>query len=120
MLNYKIYNETGTIFPVKAIAEIAHARGAFFHTDAVQAAGHLKLDVEELNVDMLSVSAHKFHGPKGVGFLYCKRSVILRTLIEGGAQERGERALEEHSLLSPAVCLHLFPLALGSSPLNNC
>ena len=67
-----------------------------FHTDAVQAAGHLKIDVQEMNVDMLSLSAHKFHGPKGVGALYCRRGLPLSVLIEGGAQERGKRAGTEN------------------------
>ena len=89
-------NEIGTVQPIAEIGEICREKGVLFHTDAVQAAGHMKIDVEELKVDMLSVSAHKFHGPKGVGFLYCKRSVVLRTLIEGGAQERGKRAGTEN------------------------
>ncbi len=89
-------NEIGTIQPIAQIGKICREKGVLFHTDAVQAAGHLKIDVEELNVDMLSVSAHKFHGPKGVGFLYCKKGIVLRTLIEGGAQERGKRAGTEN------------------------
>lgn len=89
-------NEIGTIQPIAEIGKLCRERGVIFHTDAVQAAGYLKIDVEELCVDMLSVSAHKFHGPKGVGFLYCRRTVVLRTLIEGGAQERGKRAGTEN------------------------
>lgn len=89
-------NEIGTIQPIKEIGALCHEKGVIFHTDAVQAAGHIHLDVKELNVDMLSVSAHKFHGPKGIGFLYCKRGVILKPLIEGGAQERGKRAGTEN------------------------
>ena len=89
-------NEIGTIQPIAEIGKICKDKGVLFHTDAVQAAGHLKINVDDLNVDMLSVSAHKFHGPKGVGFLYCRRSVVLRTLIEGGAQERGKRAGTEN------------------------
>lgn len=89
-------NEIGTIQPIAEIGKICREKGVLFHTDAVQAAGHMKINVEELNVDMLSVSAHKFHGPKGVGFLYCKKGVVLRTLIEGGAQERGKRAGTEN------------------------
>lgn len=89
-------NEIGTVQPIAEIGKLCRERGVLFHTDAVQAAGYLKIDVEELNVDMLSVSAHKFHGPKGVGFLYCKKTVVLRTLIEGGAQERGKRAGTEN------------------------
>ena len=89
-------NEIGTIQPIKEIGEICRARGVLFHTDAVQAVGHIPLSVRELNVDMLSASAHKFHGPKGVGFLYCRRGVALTNLIEGGAQERGKRAGTEN------------------------
>ncbi len=89
-------NEIGTIQPIGEIGRICREKEVLFHTDAVQAAGHLKIDVNELNVDMLSVSAHKFHGPKGVGFLYCKKGIVLRTLIEGGAQERGKRAGTEN------------------------
>lgn len=89
-------NEIGTIQPIAEIGKICREKGVLFHTDAVQAAGHLKIDVNELCVDMLSVSAHKFHGPKGVGFLYCKKTVVLRNLIEGGAQERGKRAGTEN------------------------
>ncbi|MBE6700909.1 MAG: cysteine desulfurase NifS [Ruminococcaceae bacterium] len=89
-------NEIGTIQPIGEIGKICREKGVVFHTDAVQAAGHLKIDVNELQVDMLSVSAHKFHGPKGVGFLYCRRGVILSSLIEGGAQERNKRAGTEN------------------------
>lgn len=89
-------NEIGTIQPVKEIGEICRARGVVFHTDAVQAVGHIPLSVGELGVDLLSASAHKFHGPKGVGFLYAKRGAPLSSLIEGGAQERGRRAGTEN------------------------
>ncbi len=89
-------NEIGTIQPVERIGEICRARGVLFHTDAVQAVGHLPLDVRKLNADMLSASAHKFHGPKGVGFLWARRGVALTSLIEGGAQERGKRAGTEN------------------------
>ncbi len=85
-------NEIGTIQPIAEIGAICREKGVIFHTDAVQAAGHIKLDVVADKVDMLSVSAHKFHGPKGVGALYCRRGVLLQSLIEGGAQERGRRA----------------------------
>lgn len=85
-------NEIGTIQPIKEIGAICRERKVPFHTDAVQAAGHLHIDVKEENIDMLSISAHKFHGPKGVGALYCKRGIPLTNLIEGGAQERGKRA----------------------------
>lgn len=89
-------NEIGTIQPIKEIGEICRNKGVLFHTDAVQAAGHLHIDVKEQNIDMLSLSAHKFHGPKGVGVLYAKRGILLSNLIEGGAQERGKRAGTEN------------------------
>lgn len=89
-------NEIGTIQPVAEIGEICHKHGVLFHTDAVQAVGHLPIDVQAQNIDMLSASAHKFHGPKGVGFLYARRGIILQNLIEGGAQERGKRAGTEN------------------------
>ena len=89
-------NEIGTIQPIKEIGKICRARGVVFHTDAVQAVGHIPLSVGEIGVDLLSASAHKFHGPKGVGFLYAKRGAPLSSLIEGGAQERGRRAGTEN------------------------
>ncbi len=89
-------NEIGTIQPIKEIGEICRKRNILFHTDAVQAIGHVPIDVEKENIDMLSASAHKFHGPKGVGFLYVKRGIRLTNLIEGGAQERGKRAGTEN------------------------
>ena len=84
-----VNNETGTIQPVKELAGIAHSYGFLFHTDAVQAAGHMKIDVKELGADFLSVSGHKMYGPKGVGFLYVKRGIPTRPYIFGGGQERG-------------------------------
>lgn len=89
-------NEIGTIQPIREIAAVCKRRGVPFHTDAVQAVGHIPLNVKDDGVDMLSASAHKFHGPKGVGFLYAKRGVRLFNLIEGGAQERGLRAGTEN------------------------
>jgi len=89
-------NEIGTIQPIKEIGEICRRRGVLFHTDAVQAVGHIPLSVGEIGCDLLSASAHKFHGPKGVGFLYAKRGVNLEPLIEGGAQERNKRAGTEN------------------------
>lgn len=89
-------NEIGTIQPIKEIAAICKSKGVLFHTDAVQAVGHIPVNVKALGVDMLSVSAHKFHGPKGVGFLYARRGILLKNIIEGGAQERGKRAGTEN------------------------
>jgi len=89
-------NEIGTIQPIAEIGEICRAAGVTFHTDAVQAVGHVPVNVGELNIDMLSVSGHKFHGPKGVGVLYCKRSTPLFSFINGGAQESGRRAGTEN------------------------
>lgn len=89
-------NEIGTIQPIKEIGEICRNKGVLFHTDAVQAVGHLKIDVKEKNIDMLSLSAHKFHGPKGVGVLYARKGVALTNIIEGGAQERGKRGGTEN------------------------
>ena len=89
-------NEIGTIQPIREIGELCSQRGILFHTDAVQAVGHLPIDVKAEHIDLLSASAHKFHGPKGVGFLYARRGVRLSNLIEGGAQERGKRAGTEN------------------------
>lgn len=82
-------NEIGTIQDLKAISEIAHAHGALFHTDAVQAVGHMHIDVQAMGIDMLSLSAHKFRGPKGIGALYVKKGIALKPLVYGGGQERG-------------------------------
>ena len=89
-------NEIGTIQPVAEIGDICRRHGVLFHTDAVQAVGHIPIDVKALSIDMLSASAHKFHGPKGVGFLYVRKGIVLQNLIEGGAQERGKRAGTEN------------------------
>ena len=89
-------NEIGTIQPIKEIGEICQKKNVIFHTDAVQAVGHIPINVKELKVDMLSASAHKFKGPKGVGFLYVKKGIKLKNLIEGGAQERGKRGGTEN------------------------
>jgi len=89
-------NEVGTIQPIKELAAIAHSRGVIFHTDAVQSVGHIPVDVKELGVDMLSISAHKFGGPKGVGTLYIKRGTKTRSFIHGGEQESGKRAGTEN------------------------
>ena len=89
-------NEIGTIQPIAEIGRIAHEHGIAFHTDAVQAIGAVPIDVDRMNIDMLSMSGHKFHGPKGIGVLYIRRGVRLDTLIHGGAQERGQRAGTEN------------------------
>ena len=89
-------NEVGTIQPVEELAEICRMHGVWFHTDAVQAAGHVEIDLTKLQADFLSVSAHKFHGPKGCGFLYVKNGFRTESLLEGGAQEKGKRAGTEN------------------------
>lgn len=100
-------NEIGTIQPIAEIGAVCRQRGVLFHTDAVQAAGNLPIDVKSMDIDMLSLSAHKFHGPKGVGVLYAKRGTVLSNLIEGGAQERGKRAGTENvpSIAGMAIAL---------------
>ena len=94
-------NEIGTIQPIPEIGRICREAGVLFHTDAVQAAGHLPIDVEAMHIDLLTLSAHKFHGPKGVGVLYARRGVPLENVIHGGAQERGKRAGTENI---PGIC----------------
>ena len=89
-------NEIGTVQPIAEIGALCRSRGVPFHTDAVQAAGHMPIDVKAMNIDMLSMSGHKFHAPKGVGVLYARRGMVLTNLIEGGAQERGKRAGTEN------------------------
>ncbi len=100
-------NEIGTIQPIKELCELAHFKGALFHTDAVQAVGHIPIDVKKLNVDMLSASAHKFNGPKGIGFLYIKNGVPMLPYVDGGTQEFGMRAGTENiaSIVAMAVAL---------------
>ncbi len=93
-------NEIGTVQPIKEIGAICKAKGVTFHTDAVQAAGHIKIDVKDQNIDMLSISAHKFHGPKGCGILFSRQGLPLVNIIEGGAQERGKRGGTENT---PAI-----------------
>ena len=107
-------NEIGTIMPIKEIGEICRKKNVTFHTDAVQAVGHLNIDVKDQNIDMLSLSAHKFHGPKGVGALFVKKGIYLSSLIEGGAQEKNRRAGTENipgivglSIAIEDACNHL-------------
>ena len=100
-------NEIGTVQPIEEIGKVCRAKKIIFHTDAVQAAGHLPLNVQEQNIDMLSISAHNFHGPKGAGVLYVRKGVPLSNLIEGGAQEKGKRAGTENlpAIFGMAVAL---------------
>ena len=100
-------NEIGSILPIPEIGAVCREKGVLFHTDAVQAAGHLHIDVKVQNIDMLSLSAHKFHGPKGVGVLYARQGIPLTNIIEGGAQERGKRAGTENipGIVSMAAAL---------------
>ena len=119
-------NEIGTIQPIAQIGAVCRERGVLFHTDAVQAAGHVAIDVAAMNIDMLSASAHKFHGPKGVGFLYARRGIVLTPLIAGGAQERGRRAGTENlpGIVSMAAalkdaCAHLEENAAKTAALRD-
>ena len=89
-------NEIGSVMPIAEIGSVCRAAGVLFHTDAVQAAGHLPINVKKQNIDMLSLSGHKFHGPKGIGALYARQGILLTPVIEGGAQERGKRAGTEN------------------------
>ena len=100
-------NEIGTMQPIKELCQVAHEHNLLFHTDAVQAVGHVDIDVKELNVDMLSASAHKFNGPKGVGFLYIKKGTLVHPFMSGGAQEFGMRAGTENvaSIVGMAIAL---------------
>lgn len=100
-------NEIGTIQPIKELSSIAHSKGWIFHTDAVQAIGHTKINVKDLDIDMLSASAHKFNGPKGIGFLYKKKDLVWPSFIKGGAQENGMRAGTENvaSIVAMATAL---------------
>ncbi len=89
-------NEIGTIQPISEIGKVARAKGIYFHTDAVQAVGNVKINVEEMNIDLLSLSAHKFYGPKGIGALYIRKGIKITSFLHGGAQERGRRASTEN------------------------
>ena len=94
-------NEIGSVLPIAEIGAVCKEAGVPFHTDAVQAVGHITINVKDQNIDMLSLSGHKFHGPKGVGALYCRRGIMLHNVIDGGAQERGKRAGTENL---PGIC----------------
>lgn len=109
-------NEVGTIQPIAEIARIAHAHGVLMHTDAVQAVGHIPIDVAALNVDLLSMAAHKFYGPKGIGALYIKNGVKITNLVYGGEQERGLRAGTENT---PAIVGMGEALALACSEMDG-
>ena len=107
-------NEIGSILPIAEIGQVCHDAGVLFHTDAVQAAGHVPIDVKAQHIDMLSLSAHKFHGPKGIGVLYARQGIFLTNIIEGGAQERGKRAGTENipaimgmAAALEAACAHI-------------
>ena len=106
-------NEIGTVQPIPEIGALCREKGVLFHTDAVQAVGHLPIDVKAQNIDMLSASAHKFHGPKGIGFLYARKGVRLRSLIEGGAQEGGRRAGTENVASAVGMAAALKEAAAG-------
>ena len=119
-------NEIGSILPIAEIGAVCRERGVLFHTDAVQAAGHLPIDVREQSIDLLSLSGHKFHGPKGVGALYVRQGIPLTSLIEGGAQERGKRAGTENipAIVGMAAalreaCAHLDENAVKVSALRD-
>lgn len=115
-------NEVGTILPVSEIGAVCRAQGVVFHTDAVQAVGHIPVDVKAQNIDMLSLSAHKFHGAKGVGALYCKRGIPLNTFIDGGAQERNKRAGTENlaGIAAMAAALEEACANMGSNAKKLC
>ena len=100
-------NEIGTVQPIEEIGALCRERKVLFHTDAVQAAGHMPIDVKAMNIDMLSMSGHKFHAPKGVGVLYAKKGTVLTNIIEGGAQERGKRAGTENVAVIVAMAAAL-------------
>ena len=100
-------NEIGTIQPIREISKVCHDKGALFHCDAVQAVGHIPVNVVDDGIDLMSVSAHKFHGPKGIGVLYVRKGVTLTNLIEGGAQERGRRAGTESVALASGMAAAL-------------
>lgn len=111
-------NEIGTVQPISEIGAVCREHGVLFHTDAVQAVGHIKVDVVKDNIDMLSVSAHKFHGPKGIGILYAKRGIALQNIIYGGAQERGKRAGTENTAAVAAMAEAL-KIACGNLEKNS-
>ena len=111
-------NEIGSILPIPEIGKICKDKGVLFHTDAVQAAGHEHINVKDMNIDMLSLSAHKFHGPKGIGVLYARKGINLTNIIEGGAQERGKRGVTENipAIMGMAAALEE---ACGNIDKNN-
>ena len=110
-------NEVGTIMPIAEIGKVCKEKGVFFHTDAVQAVGHVPIDVKAMNIDMLSLSAHKFHGPKGVGFLYIKQARSLPASLHGGQQERGMRSGTEN--VAGIACSNMEENARRMTALRN-
>lgn len=116
-------NEIGTIEPIKEIGEVCREKKVLFHTDAVQAIGHVKIDVKDMNIDLLSLAGHKFYGPKGIGALYIRRGIKIENLIHGGAQERGKRASTENIAsivgIGKAIELATSELEEESQRLNN-
>ena len=112
-------NEIGSILPIEEIGAVCREAGVLFHADAVQAAGHLPIDVKAQHIDMLSLSGHKFHGPKGVGVLYIKKGIILPNLIDGGAQERGRRAGTEAACRTAAGRFAVHSAAVPPSSLSR-
>lgn len=112
-------NEIGTIMPISEIAAICKEKGVIFHTDAVQAVGHININVKKQNIDLLSISAHKFHGPKSMGVLYIRKGIVLPSLIEGGAQERGKRAGTENPAAAVATATALEEALTDLDTKNN-
>lgn len=111
-------NEVGTIMPIQEIGAVCKEKGVLFHTDAVQAVGHIPVDVQAMHIDMLSLSAHKFHGPKGVGALYCRKGIRLPSYIMGGAQERGRpgRHGKRGGIVGLGAAIQLATEQLGGEP----
>ncbi|PKM62312.1 MAG: cysteine desulfurase NifS [Firmicutes bacterium HGW-Firmicutes-21] len=112
-------NEIGTVMPIAEIGAICREKGIIFHTDAVQAVGHIEIDVKKQNIDLLSLSAHKFHGPKGIGALYIRKGIVIPNLMDGGAQERGKRAGTENIAAAAATAAALEEALTDLEKKNN-